>query len=448
MNMLLYITILISFTPFQAFCYLWPYLLLSIIILKSKFILKVDKYSLWFVKWVLIFYAYFIFSFTINYSYINNLVAAISTYGSFFMTLLAVFLIDIEKVNYKGIFKFFVFLTLIQVPVGYYQMVAWSGFKTLNPFVMSLGAGDNFAGTLFTKWNSHILGVKLSMLFFMMLPVCLFRKTLKNISIAVLGLSGWFLPSGMHSIASGFIVIFLYTAFEILKNALVFTKIKKIYLFFVLAGICIFAVLYVMQKENIDYSINLIAYASNSVISESAYVPRKVIAYKSTLLNLPEELPSAMLFGVGPGNYSSRASAIVSGNYLVHQPKVIPVTPSYYAKKYIMPLWPKYSADGVANQPYSTWLSIYGELGFIGMFMVIILFIKLIKTLNSYSKIESAYDNKAADGLVIFTLYLVILFLFDNWLEYPQFIMPYAVFAALIIKKYNLYRIMESNGTR
>jgi len=430
MSIILYLTILIYFCPFQQLCYLWPYCLLSYIFLIYRFRIKLDFCSKWFLKWIFIGFVLFITSSILNFSNINNFFWSCITYGSFFVLFFALLLIDTSKICFKKVFIWFFLLSFAQVFIGYYQMISAYNFSTFNPFKLDMGAGDFFVGTLFVKWNSAILAVKLFMLLFILLFCLINRIKLSNIILVIFALFGCILPSSMTTVVCGVVSIIVYFLPDIKKNILNL-KVKKVYLYLIIF-LCTFCILnIIIQKDNVQYAENIII--STSKIVEGQYSVRKLIAYKNGFIDLFCENPLNAIWGVGPGNFSSRASALVSGNYLVNQPEYIHVTPAYYAEKYIIPLWQK-SVDGSANQPYASWLSVFSEYGILGVSLFMLFFYKFFKTLNFIIKYDNVFYNNICNGIALFSVFLMIIFFFDNWLEMPQVMGPYAVFAVLLIK--------------
>src|SRR5207244_13583863 len=72
---------------------------------------------------------------------------------------------------------------------------------------------------------------------------------------------------------------------------------------------------------------------------------------------------------------------MVSDEYLKNQPAYIPVTPSEISKKYTLPIWSKNminekfkGAGSIMHQPFSTWLSVFAEMGIPALIFFFLMF--------------------------------------------------------------------------
>lgn len=168
--------------------------------------------------------------------------------------------------------------------------------------------------------------------------------------------------------------------------------------------------LFSYNRENIDSAI----YDQDNA--------RKVIMYYNSV-NLLAKEPEIAIFGTGPGGYNSRTTALLSGNnsniftdFLgVHQPK--------YYKEDIWPLWNNLlvsfddHTDGTRNKPYSSFVAMVAEYGFI--FSLIIIY-------TVFKRIKSIQKKKSKFVLDYYILYLDIFMfiacLVHEWMVCTEFI--------------------------
>jgi hypothetical protein len=132
---------------------------------------------------------------------------------------------------------------------------------------------------------------------------------------------------------------------------------------------------YVALPENVG---NISHVAETVLDLEDVDIPRAIMLGR-VLIDLPEEDAAQPYVGLGPGQFSSRASLIMSGVYLGGEkaPKALPfVTPrvTRLADDYCVALMlaaREAGADvGSSQQPFFSWLSLYTETGLLGMIIV------------------------------------------------------------------------------
>jgi hypothetical protein len=158
--------------------------------------------------------------------------------------------------------------------------------------------------------------------------------------------------------------------------------------------------------------------------------PRRIIL-DTVLFDMHREYPLMPVIGVGPGQFSSRAALINSGYYLGSPLGAREV--SFFIRgevaaplaKYLLPLWIATAGNvfyGSTQKPYFSWLSVYSELGAVGL-----LFILVVACIIARRTIRSRRIGIA--GMLQFGLLAAILFtLFlgaqENYFEVPQALLP------------------------
>lgn len=438
---IIFILFAISFFPHQMIAYTVPFLLFPLLLIRSNFrFFSSDKYTL--ENYIFYFFIFILIAFAsslINQSnYINFLLATLTFFAPV-ISFINIFLFPYDKKHLTWAISLIIFFSVIQIPIGIYQIYRGIGWDVINPFKITKAAGDFFVGTLGS--NSTLVAVK--MVFVASITTALFINTKKRkyLVLALILALGWILPSAMHTIILAVAILILYIVTAFIKKffrMLLSKKLSQSRIILALVAITVLSVFSVMtQKNNINYAINRISIFLGKEGQESN---RKWIGLKNTIFKLPHEKYYAPLIGVGIGSYSSRAALILSGEYLRQQPDFIPISLSKETKKFIVPLWNRELLEdptkhGVANQPFSTWQSMYGELGLAGIFMLCLVFFQNLKAFSLSNHSSNMYQKSISNSMKFFTFYLFFLFFFDNWFEYPRFMIPYWIFLGLLIKE-------------
>lgn len=139
-----------------------------------------------------------------------------------------------------------------------------------------------------------------------------------------------------------------------------------------------------------------------------------------TIFELPHQILLQPLVGVGPGQYSSRAAMIATGEYLTRAS--IPLLPDYTSdltERYVMPAF--FASNSSTNSPTSSWLALYGELGMIGWGMLMLLL--LLATLRFSLSALTDLPRLGFASLVL-VLYLFFMGFQNLYWEYNQGILP------------------------
>jgi hypothetical protein len=186
----------------------------------------------------------------------------------------------------------------------------------------------------------------------------------------------------------------------------------------------------------------------DQLVARGRDVP-KLRGYARTL-SLYLDNPIAAITGVGAGNYGSRAAVARSDpNDLAKVHSRVPVglvgTPRSL-KKYLADLYsPEYYSKlgdwGTFYTPFSTWNAVLGEQGLVGLALFLLLWIKILGT--SFTVLRGQVSNSTMPAFVtaVVGIGLMVLFTYDNWLEYPKVTVPFFLSAAYT---YRLYRERES----
>ena len=205
----------------------------------------------------------------------------------------------------------------------------------------------------------------------------------------------------------------------------------------------------IITTSSILMIIVILSYFQNNFKSyfENLEKIQKIRGY-NTLFDLYEEEPLTIIFGTSIGTYSSRAAvALSSNNYLAKpQGNRLPIQyTSLYIKKYFANLYSqeyynnlvKAGVTGTFYVPFSTILSIIAEYGIIG----IILLIKIIFVIKKEMVYLKKIDLSLYYQIITLSITYLMLFLYDNWLEYPNIVFPYLLILMKGLKKVDIYKL-------
>jgi hypothetical protein len=275
--------------------------------------------------------------------------------------------------------------------------------RALNIFAVDQSHGDLLAGT-FMSFSTPLATT------FAFCAVFFIWHFFKNNSKQDLG---YCLASLTLIAATGAMSILITTAPIIIAYAVIKifrTNLKpstKFYIIFAFA-ICTPA-LAILQATNVTYAQYMLDRLT------SAEKPFKIELMENVFTN---DLGPNFYLGLGAGNFSSRSSLFLSGQYLADQ-MFVPIEPSQETQQHIMPYFNVhksgmlnngYDALSVVSEPFSQYTTILSEYGLLGLLIFLALFLYLL-----FSKYRISLEIKAI------TLLALSVFITNNWLEYPSF---------------------------
>lgn len=173
-------------------------------------------------------------------------------------------------------------------------------------------------------------------------------------------------------------------------------------------------------------------YVSTTVSSFSAVDPLspKVVATLNTLYRLPQEAPPQPWIGLGLGQYSSRAGLIMSGTYLAEGFLLAPQSRSVsHDLVYSLQESVRDRNVGSTYFPYYSWLSVYGELGWVGVAAVLFVAVAVVRRLRT-SPLPFQEWDALRRSVVLVVAYMLLLGFQDNYWEFAQ-----AICAPLVLGK-------------
>lgn len=166
----------------------------------------------------------------------------------------------------------------------------------------------------------------------------------------------------------------------------------------------------------------------------------KAEMYRRMLIVVPKDYPGVTLLGFGPGQFSSRAALISTGQYLggifspTHLPLLSDATPGPTAR-YVMDVWEDaapHSDYGSTQSPFSSWISFAVEYGIIasGALFICICY-SCARTIKLSRQVSPSHQTLAIGCLAII-LFLFFIGFQENYWELPQAVLT-GIFAARLL---------------
>ncbi len=253
--------------------------------------------------------------------------------------------------------------------------------------------------------------------------------TRRRLTILV-GLVAIVLASVMHILV--FLVASLVVGTLIMRVRTKFSSRRPRAMLVVIALVC--GLTYAAMPAEVG---NITVYAERAVDLEAVDIPRAVLVHR-VLNELPDQAPLQPYVGLGPGQFSSRASLIASGLYLggPDAPKAVPlfdVQATQLAVDYCFSLYVAFidaeTQMGSTQQPFFSWLSLYTEFGLVGVIAVLAVVFRLLRRVRRRAHEVPAVAWQArlfASGVV----FLMLLGIQENYWEVPQ-----AIFVGVLLLK-------------
>jgi len=421
------LAVFICWSPSNALAYLAPtiFIFWLFITTNSYIMFKNIFVVLFFIIMILSLYK------SINPDYVlGNGVLTFFTYSSFLPLLILPTKFVVNKKLINKVLSLISIIIIIECSVGLtqglYGAYIGGGFDLAN--------GDYFEGTIHPGLDSErsfsnpifavMIGISLSFL----LPSFLIEK--KNRLTLFFGVLVFLLASVFHALIFlflGFIISYLYFQPKIIhqinnKNNLL------LILSLLIIAVLTFKLLLPTNFRNVMPS-------ATKIIN---FQFPKTIVMKRFYTEVTEEHRYALLFGLGPGQYESRASFISTGKYFggpnSNTSMNIPFTKKtkVFANN-IEDLWlavsnnPSFGNSSTAL-PQSSWNAILSEFGLFGAFLIIFMLFKIL------SRIKKNCINER-DKIYGHTFGTVVIFIFflgfqENYWEVPQ-----AIFIGLLTLK-------------
>ncbi|GEM_PF-4866104 len=348
-----------------------------------------------------------------------------------------ILLFDIPRLTEDDVYcflKLVAMITIFEFILGCIQIVLFQGL-TLQ---FRDHAWDQVTGTTLGR-SSHTFSIK--MLFQSIILAFNYRglvgrsKRFRLLFLTAIfcGFAGALISSFMLGVllaVFGLIVIYLFQQLKSVFSILVNTKIGLSRLVRGLNIITASAILLFVlgfafvttQPGNVD-SFVLIFQELMALDFSNAYRFQKVTAFFDTLEYMLVNSWIDLFFGVGPGQFSSRAALILTGEYLYPQPSYLPVSMTSETFQHIYPLWNERTirqfGGSVLAMPTSSFQAIFTELGLVGIAFFGIVFHQAIlyKGRSTLTVLKSQFLNSVAIIAFLTMVQLTV----ELWLEYASF---------------------------
>ncbi len=420
------IALFITLLPSRMLAYVAPFITLFWFIVRSGSGKTLYRTILFFISFctLLVFY-YYLYSLDGVRFLVGNSFVALCTYGSIILALL---LPGQKLVNqhftysrYAAILKY---VLLIEGLTGILQFMIVSLTGRFD--MLSGDAVQGTIGLLVFMTDNPGFGNQMfaiNMAFFLMLfmPYVLARK--KDYYVVVIGLFSLMLAGVLH-VFIGLMVSVVFTVLFFRRNIL-FGDLPKTVLFTTIA------VLLLLSFELIFPGISK---SANAFFKQyQGGKSPKIAAVNTAFYQLPERYPLVYAIGLGPGQYSSRAGLMSSGDYFDTKVAFLPNEVSQPFKEYVSSLWKAYGSDeeGYGNstmhRPFFSLLSVFAEFGLIGFGLLVGIigyFFFRLRNLFFFYKGKDPTNYYLCFCLAVLLITLLSISFFENYLETTQAILP------------------------
>ena len=295
-----------------------------------------------------------------------------------------------------------------------------------------VGNGDLVRGTINPSFqhipsaSNPIYAVLLSTLLFFIFGASRNRLNRSLVPVYLLGIVAWLLASVMHTIIFFMVAVALSLGLLLPVEQLLRPRSKRLRKarrwILVIGGVLLIAVLVILPRN----VANIPTFFQETLDVGPNSHSEKARATYATFVQLPKTSPLQPVLGLGPGHYSSRASLIISGEYLDSSlSSIIPVYQTSATNRYIISLWRNFLKTrpngGSTYFPFYSWLSLYGELGWGGVAAVVLLIVYYAVRLRAMASREFPRLHFA---LIVLMIYIALLGFQDNYWEITQAVCP------------------------
>lgn len=443
------LSLIICLAPFKFLAYLTPFIGIFWFSIRANSGITILKFIRITILFLFVVVCYIIL-YNIFYSkfLIFNTFLSFMTYGSFIFLAVIPKGISSEQYlpKYLKVIKVFI---LMEAFFGLTQMILYilihKGVK------FDYATGDIVQGTLnimafiypSRNFNNTIFTFNLA---FLLIYLGVFNLILrKSFIITIIGGITLLLASVMHVMLSLTISVAIIV---ILFRKKIIPKLRTIHIIIVCIFLFLATILVILQPNNVK---NITHHFDRYLKVESP----KAKATVNTVTKLPQEYPTAIFFGLGPGQYSSRAGLIASGKYYgsftsAKSISLLPNEVSIPFDKYVYYLWEDYATNvarygnSVSNSPYFSWIAIYAEFGIIITALIFLFIFFKLKYLRKVYLSYIDHNNRLYSNLTLVVgvvfVFLTVVSLFENYLETTQ-----AIFPGILLTKFFYDQVIYRN---
>lgn len=425
------VVLILSFTPLKAISYVLPWFvtirLWGVGVVASKSLLMLLGASLMGGIIYLVVESEFL---------LLNYLVALLTYSSW----VPILLVDARLVASRNLLGRMVLasstMVVIQGSVGIAQAI----YGAIQTGSFSGANGDYVAGTIYPYFGAErafsnpMFAVNMALLLMACMAIPEGSAGAKRASYVSVGLVSLVLASVVHALVfliAGLIVAALLTAGRQTGQLTGYGRLRLASVILVVGVLS-----YVALPDNVK---NIGAVAERALDLEAVNIPRAVMLSR-VLSELPGDAPAQPYVGLGPGQFSSRASLIMSGVYFggPDNPKSLPFVAAQSTRltsDYCIDLMVTASGldpdgqIGSSQQPFFSWLSVYTELGVAGVLGILLtvggVLIRVRRAVRTRPKMRLLALFLIAGSVLLFLLGWQ-----ENYWETPQ-----AIFVGLLLLK-------------
>lgn len=418
------LALFISLSPIKLLSYFLPVLLLVFVVfsLPSKALFKNLLVTFFICGSGFLFY--FLKSVFLGHDF--SLVGAflsLLTYGSLiFILLYPTFSIQHDSAIFKSLNKILYAAFVVETVVALLQVIL---FIVIHMTSLDGATGDIVQGTInplsfineSVGFNNQVFTINYIFLLIYLMP---YLKATKRQYMLAVGAVVILIASVLHVVFS--FLLGLLTCFFLIG----LIRYRKQVIKFLVLGSALTTLLFVTQPKNFS----LFSFYYNNIVSLES--PKSLILI-NTLAFLPEKYPDALLFGLGPGQYTSRASLMTTGHYFgeFENPTKLPLLDGSFTseafKSYVYDIWASYATNveqygnSTMSRPFFSILSVLIEFGFIVFVVIVAILIrqtfKMRKQYLIVSKEKKKLEAYYSFVNIVSILSLFYLAFFENYLE-------------------------------
>ncbi len=414
-------TMVVCWSPFKALAYVLPLVVLFWIAFASGSRLIRRRQIKWFGIWLvgIALYASMRSDFVLHSALI-----AIVTYGTFAF----LYVVPTRMLARSNLLNRMMPIVVLVIVLQSLLGIAQAGYGFTQTGTFDLNTGDYVEGTI-SPWlgaklafANPMFATNMAFMLLALLPAVVLQKRWRFAFL--LGTFVLVLASVMH-------VLFFLLAALVLSFVLYQPPVFRQGSRAVVLTMCLLvpAGMYFFLRANLQSTIGIVA---ETLV---ATTPRAMITLHA-IQDMPAEYRWMPVVGLGPGQFSSRASLIGTGMYFggIHDPRPVPLLPTGSSNAfhdYLEELWYAVTDNpywGSTQKPFYSWLSVYTEFG------VFVLASLSVVSLGMLVRIRKEVRTPAQRVLATSTGAGIVLFLLlgiqENYWEIPQ-----AVFIGAMLLK-------------
>lgn len=355
---------------------------------------------------------------------LQNALLSVITYSSLFLVIVIPSRYLASSRLYFKIAKILLMVIAIQSVIGAIQITY--GFSQRGSF--DVNTGDHIEGTIDLALSQKpgletpMFAINMAFSLIALVPYILVQKNVWSILIFLFGTVILVFSSVVHVL----LLFLIAMALSILIYQPINLRSSRAWITAVFFAI-VFLVIVLLMYKFIPSNLSKVSIQYQRVIRQEN--PKTVLLMR-LLQEVPNEYPLLPFVGLGPGQFSSRASLIASGYYLgglqnPQPPPLLQTALSPALDRYVLELWfglrnwP--GSAGSTLRPFSSWLSVYSEFGLMGSIGIVFLFIGILIYLKYQvrNKAEKIIAFSIGSGVVL----LFLLGIQENYWEVPQAIL-------------------------